>query len=216
MKPVEPVAIAGIGCICSAGLVLKECMDFLYKGKRKPAPPVHFPTKLTFPVFEVLEDFFQPSLFEEKNVLRTCKLALTATLEAVSDAGFDRKTLETMRVGACIGTNIGCSMYDESLSNDGRDNNTSFITPVNRFSFSNPTSSIASEFKITGPLQTVVNACSSGSDALGLAASWIRSGICDVVIAGDLLHFVLPRHIRSYDAIISKAFQGEIVLFIIG
>ena len=184
MKPVEPVAIAGIGCICSAGLVLKECMDFLYKGKRNPAPPVHFPTKLTFPVFEVLEDFFQPSLFEEKNVLRTCKLALTATLEAISDAGFDRKTLETKRVGACIGTNIGCSMYDESLSNDGMEDNASFITPVNRFLFSNPTSSIASEFKITGPLQTVVNACSSGSDALGLAASWIRSGICDIVITG--------------------------------
>ena len=184
MKPVEPVAIAGIGCICSAGLVLKKCMDFLYKGKRNPAPPVHFPTKLTFPVFEVLEDFFQPSLFEEKNVLRTCKLALTATLEAIINAGFDRKTLETKRVGACIGTNIGCSMYDESLSNDGMEDNASFITPVNRFFFSNPTSSIASEFNISGPLQTVVNACSSGSDALGLAASWIRSGICDIVIAG--------------------------------
>jgi 3-oxoacyl-(acyl-carrier-protein) synthase len=181
MKPLVPVAIAGIGCICSAGLVLKECMDFLYKGKRNPAPPVNFPTKLTFPVFEVLEDFFQSSLFEENNILRTCKLALTATLEAISDAGFDRKMLETKRVGACIGTNVGCSMHDESFANDG---NTPFITPVNRFLFSNPTSSIASEFKITGPLQTVVNACSSGSDALGLAASWIRSGICDIVITG--------------------------------
>jgi len=181
MKPVEPVAIAGIGCICSAGLVLNECMDFLYKGKRNPAPPVNFPTKLTFPVFEVLEDFFQSSLFEEKNVLRTCKLALTATLEAISDAGFDREIFKTKRVGACIGTNVGCSMHDESFSNDS---NTPFITPVYRFLFSNPTSSIASEFGITGPLQTVVNACSSGNDALGLAASWIRSGICDVVIAG--------------------------------
>jgi len=184
MKPVTPVAIAGIGCICSAGLVLKECMDFLYKGERNPAPPANFPTKLTFPVFEVLEDFFQSSLFKEKNVLRTCKLALTATLEAISDSGFDRKTLETKRVGACIGTNIGCSMYDESLYNGGRENNTSLITPVNRFLMSNPTGAIASEFGITGPLQTVVNACSSGSDALGLAASWIRSGICDIVIAG--------------------------------
>lgn len=184
MRPVEPVAIAGIGCICSAGLVLKECMDFLYKGQRNPAPPVNFSTKLTFPVFEVLEDFFQSNLFKEKNILRTCKLALTATLEAISDAGFNRKELQTMRVGACIGTNVGCSMHDESFSNKSAEDNTSFITPVNRFLFSNPTSSIASEFKITGPLQTVVNACSSGSDALGLAASWIRSGICDIVIAG--------------------------------
>ena len=184
MKPVEPVAIAGIGCICSAGLVLKECMNFLYKGKRHPAPPVNFPTKLTFPVFEVLEDFFQSSLFKQKNVLRTCKLALTATLEAMNNAGLDRKIFKTKRVGACIGTNIGCSMYDESLTNGGGEDNTSLITPVNRFFFSNPTSSIASEFGIAGPLQTVVNACSSGSDALGLGASWIRSGICDLVIAG--------------------------------
>jgi 3-oxoacyl-[acyl-carrier-protein] synthase-1/3-oxoacyl-[acyl-carrier-protein] synthase II len=184
MKPVEPVAIIGIGCICSAGLVLKECMDFLYQGKRYPAPPVNFPTKLTFPVFEVLGDFFQSSLFKEKNILRTCKLALTATLEAMSNAGCDRDIFKTKRVGACIGTNIGCSMYDESLTNGGGEDNTSFITPMNRFFFSNPTSSIASEFGIAGPLQTVVNACSSGSDALGLGASWIRSGICDLVIAG--------------------------------
>ena len=184
MKPVAPVAIVGIGCICSAGLVLEDCMDSLYKGKRNPAPPINFPTKLTFPVFEVLEDFFQSSLFKEKNVLRTCKLALTATLEAMSNSGFDRELFKTKRVGACIGTNIGCSMYDESLTNGGRKDNTSFITPVNRFFFSNPTSSIASEFEIAGPLQTVVNACSSGSDALGLGASWIRSGICDLVIAG--------------------------------
>jgi len=184
MKPVEPVAIAGIGCICSAGIVLKECMNSLYKGERNPSPPVNFSTKLTFPVFEVLEDFFPAALFEKRNVHRTCKLALTATLEAISDAGFDRKKLETMCVGACIGTNIGCSMHDESFSDDGNQDNPQVITPVNRFLFSNPTSSIATEFKITGPLQTVVNACSSGSDALGLAASWIRSGICDIVIAG--------------------------------
>jgi len=184
MKPLSPVAIAGIGCICSAGLVLRECMDFLYKGKRNPAPPVNFSTKLNFPVFEVIEDFFQPDLFEEKKILRTCKLALTATLEAIRDAGFDRRILETKRVGACIGTNVGCSMHDESFSDESAKGNNSFITPVHRFFFSNPTSSIATEFKIAGPLQTVVNACSSGSDALGIAASWIRSGICDIALAG--------------------------------
>jgi 3-oxoacyl-(acyl-carrier-protein) synthase len=33
-------------------------------------------------------------------------------------------------------------------------------------------------------VQTVTNACSSGADALGLGAAWIRSGICDAVLAG--------------------------------
>jgi len=184
MKPVTPVAIAGIGCICSAGLILKDCIDFLYKGERHPAPPVSFSTRLTFPVFEVLEDFFPSDLVKKTNLLRTCKLALTATLEAISDAGLDRKILEKKRVGVCIGTNVGSSMNNEAFCLDDGDGRDPFISPVERFLISNPTSSIAAEFGTTGPLQTVVNACSSGSDALGLAASWIRSGICDIVIAG--------------------------------
>jgi len=185
MIPVTPVAIAGIGCICSAGLELKECMDHLYNGKRNPAPPTNFPTNISLPVFEVLQDFFPSRLFKTKDVLRTCKLALTATLEAINDAGFDPKILQTKRVGTCIGTNVGSSMYEETFSNESkRKKDSSFITPVNRFLMSNPTSTIANEFNLAGPLQTVVNACSAGSDALGLAASWIRSGICDMVIAG--------------------------------
>jgi 3-oxoacyl-(acyl-carrier-protein) synthase len=31
---------------------------------------------------------------------------------------------------------------------------------------------------------TIVNACSSGTDAIGVAASWIKAGLCDVAIAG--------------------------------
>ncbi len=43
---------------------------------------------------------------------------------------------------------------------------------------------IAREHGLRGPCQTVVNACSSGTDAIGIAASWIRAGVCDAVIAG--------------------------------
>ena len=49
---------------------------------------------------------------------------------------------------------------------------------------SSPASVIAREFGLTGPCQTVVNACASGTDAVGLAASWIRGGVCDLAIAG--------------------------------
>jgi 3-oxoacyl-(acyl-carrier-protein) synthase len=31
---------------------------------------------------------------------------------------------------------------------------------------------------------TIVNACSSGTDAIGVASSWINAGLCDVAIAG--------------------------------
>jgi 3-oxoacyl-[acyl-carrier-protein] synthase-1/3-oxoacyl-[acyl-carrier-protein] synthase II len=43
---------------------------------------------------------------------------------------------------------------------------------------------VAQEFGLTGPCQTITNACSSGAAAIGHAAGWVRTGICDVALAG--------------------------------
>jgi 3-oxoacyl-[acyl-carrier-protein] synthase-1/3-oxoacyl-[acyl-carrier-protein] synthase II len=58
------------------------------------------------------------------------------------------------------------------------------LSPAERFRMVNPARWIAQRFGLTGPHLTIVNACSAGSDALGLAATWIRAGRCDVVLAG--------------------------------
>jgi 3-oxoacyl-[acyl-carrier-protein] synthase-1/3-oxoacyl-[acyl-carrier-protein] synthase II len=58
------------------------------------------------------------------------------------------------------------------------------MAPITRYLNSNPATVIAREFDLCGPCQTVVNACSSGTDAIGLGASWVQSGLCDIVIAG--------------------------------
>lgn len=186
MDPLTPVAIAGIGCICSAGLTLKNSMKSLYRGERRPAPPTCFstPPPFAFPVFEIREDSFPSRKIKEKNVLRTCQLAVTAALEAIENGGLDREFLKKKRMGVCIGTNVGSCVNNEAFYLSHRDRDDLLAAPANRFLLSNPTSVIAAEFCADGPLQTVVNACSAGSDAIGLAAAWIRAGLCDVVIAG--------------------------------
>jgi 3-oxoacyl-[acyl-carrier-protein] synthase II len=55
---------------------------------------------------------------------------------------------------------------------------------ITRLLNSNPAAVIAREFDLCGPCQTVVNACSSSTDAVGLAASWIQLGLCDIVLTG--------------------------------
>jgi len=40
------------------------------------------------------------------------------------------------------------------------------------------------EFGITGPAFTVATACASSAHAIGLASNMVRSGMCDVAIAG--------------------------------
>jgi 3-oxoacyl-[acyl-carrier-protein] synthase-1/3-oxoacyl-[acyl-carrier-protein] synthase II len=174
------VAITGMGCLCAAGMDLPACLDSMFKGVRAPAPPVRFecnnPTR--YPVFEV------PDFIEPPELLRTSALGLRAVREAISDAGLDRDTLSSLNVGICVGTTVGCAMSDESFCRAYRAGRDPDMRPIERILRSNPAEVIAREYGFTGPRQTVVNACTSGTDALGVAASWIRAGICDLVIAG--------------------------------
>lgn len=175
-----PVAITGLGCICAAGSNLDECMESLYSGRRSPVEPSRFtsshPTR--YPVFEV------PGFEEPQALLRTSALALHAAREAITDSGLEPEILHKLRVGVCIGTTVGSAMNNEQFCRDYRSGLTPDIEPIERIMRSNPATVIAREFGLTGPCQTVVNACASGTDAVGLAASWIRGGICDIAIAG--------------------------------
>ena len=106
--------------------------------------------------------------------MRTCRLALTAALEAVDNAGIDREFLRKRRVGVCIGTNVGSCVNNEAFYVNRRTGADPLSAPTDRFLMSNPTRVTAIEFCAGGPLQTVVNACSAGGDAIGLGAAWIR------------------------------------------
>ena len=216
MIAARPVAIAGIGCLCAAGLSLTECMTSFYAGRRHPAPPTRFSFEqnFSFPVFEITDDFFPADRLNTIRRMRTAKLALTATLEALDDAGLSAELLKNANTGVCIGTNVGSAMNNEAFYRDNIEGCDPYISPIDRFKMTNPTENIAAEFQYGGPCQTVVNACSAGSDALGLAASWIRSGMCDAVIAGgaDELYRVTYTGFKSLfinDASACKPFDAE-------
>ncbi len=186
MSGPSPVAVTGVGCLCAAGANLAACMESLFKERRHPAPPSRFETEhaIRYPVFEVSEGFFPPELPEDGQLLRTSRLALAATLEALHDADWNPEDLKGLRVGVCIGTTVGSAMNSEEFYRDYRSGKRPEMTPIERFLRSNPAASVARYFGLSGPVQTVVNACSSGTDALGLAASWVRNGLCDVALAG--------------------------------
>ena len=175
-----PVAITGLGCICAAGNDLDACLETLYGAGRPPAPPTIFasshPTR--YPVFEVA------GFRERPGLLRTSALALRAAGEALAQAGLDPAALAGLRVGVCVGTTVGCALNDEEFCRAYRAGEEPDLEPIERILRSNPAAAIAREFGLDGPCQTVVNACASGTDAVGLAASWVRGGLCDLAIAG--------------------------------
>ncbi len=186
MKPLAPVAVTGMGCLCAAGLTVEACMDFLFRGERFPIRPSRFSTDpgTGFPVFEVESGFWSPDRFRSFPRCRTVRLALTAAREALSQAGLSRDLLKKKRVGVCIGSNVAGSVSNPELFGHAAARDGGYPTSGRRFVAANPAVGLAREFELTGPLETVVTACSAGTDAIGLGAAWIRMGLCDAVLAG--------------------------------
>lgn len=185
MSGLKPVSVTGLGCICSAGANLEDCLSALESGQRAPKPPTRFHCEfsMSYPVFEAdteAVDSYRP----ESDRSFTVHMACWAAREAMAQAGLRETDLARARIGVCIGTSVGASLNLLDFYRTRREGNTPDMLPVHRYLNSNPAVAVAQEFGASGPVQCVVNACSSGADALGMAASWIRRDLCDIVIAG--------------------------------
>lgn len=114
---------------------------------------------------------------------RTFGLALAATQEALSDAGLQRAP-PGFRLGVCLGTTVACQLNDVAFYRDYRTTGQPALDAAERFAAGSLAERIARAVGAQGPVLTVVNACSSGTDAVGVALSWLRAGLCDAVVAG--------------------------------
>lgn len=182
----QPTAITGLGCLSGAGLNLAESLENMFSGRRNPRPPTRFTTDhaVASLVMELRDGFRLPLDEQESVYARTCQLALAAVLQALADAGWDSENLRGKRVGVCIGTTVGCALNCDDFYRAYKGDAIPDMGIMERFLRSNPAAVVARQLKLDGPVQTVVNACSSGTDAIGIGATWLRAGVCDMVIAG--------------------------------
>lgn len=184
---IRAVVISGLGCVCAAGLDLSESVQGVFAGQIRPVKPRKFSTAhpTAYPVFEVPERFFPQAPTSGSNGQSlTVRYALAAAAEALQQAGLSGQDLKRLKVGTCIGTTVGSTLNNEAFYREYLAGNHPGMAPVRRFMDNNPASVVAREFGLHGPCQTVVNACSSGTDAIGIAAGWIQGGLCDMAVAG--------------------------------
>ena len=173
------VAITGIGVVSAVGRNLEETLNTFRQGPGSAGTVSVFPTGLPYPVFEV-KHFHRNSPDDET---RTMSLALCAVEEALIDAGMDFQ-LSGVRVGVCLGTTVGSQLNDLDFYLKYRRKESVSMRSVDRYLKGNLAEGVRRAIWARGPSVTVVNACSSGADAIGVALSWLRSGVCDVALAG--------------------------------
>jgi nodulation protein E len=129
-------------------------------------------------------DHFDPKAADMLD--RFAQFAVIAGREAIRNSGIEwtPELRETTAIvtGSCIG---GQSTEDKGfveVYRRGRPRPHPMTIPKTMANAG--ASALAMEFGITGPSFTVATACASSNHAIGLAANMVRSGMCDVALAG--------------------------------
>jgi len=173
----NPVVISGMGAICAAGKTTGEILSSFESCRRAPARPTVFASSLDFPVFEVLKFSHSPQ------IMRTLALAYAALDEALLAAGLSGD-LSGLRAGVCLGTTVASQLNNEAWYRQYRSQGQMLPEPIDIYFKGNLAQALAVRMKVTGPALTIVNACSSGADAIGVALDWLSTDLCDIVITG--------------------------------
>lgn len=185
-KRTQTAAVTGMGAMCSLGMNLKTSIESLFSTPPAPAPPTAFSTDHPepYPVFGLPGGLPPDVVRQGRDLSLTARMAVAVAREALEDAGLTPDMLKGKTVGVCMGTTVGASLNNDPFYISYKKGEAPEMDPIRRFLFSNPARAVAREFKVNGPVQTVVNACASGADAVGIGAEWIKTGRCDIVIAG--------------------------------
>lgn len=174
------VLITGLGAISAAGINLADTLDSFECGKRNAGPVSLFETALKYPVFEVKEIPVFKNFLQGQ---RTLSLALAAATEALKQAHLE-DDISKYRIGVCMGTTVASQLNDLDFYKSYRSSGSAPMAAVDRYLKGNLAEFILRRIKAKGPAFTIVNACSSGTDAIGVALSWLNNNLCDIAIAG--------------------------------
>lgn len=171
-----------MGAVSAAGWGLEAIAARLFNGREAGATEseeIRF-FKLKKPSDAAQTDF-QPNVF-----------ALSAVDETLRSAGVERADLKGMRLGVCIGSTVGCTNYQEEFAKDFFAGNFPNASALRNYFHNNTAQFIARTLGLNGPVQMLSNACTSGVDAIGVAANWLDADLCDAVICGGT-ETILPR-----------------------
>jgi nodulation protein E len=186
---VRRVVVTGIGAVSSAGIGSEPLWRAARDGKPCIGPlVVRQPYGGRIKISAQVRDFdieaqLGPKIAPFADPFTA--YALVAADEAFAQAGLDPNVRQGTRCAALLGTGIGgMQTCDDGIYNVYFANKRPDTLTVPRLIPSAGPSQLSMRFGATGPCFAVVSACSSGSQAIGLALQMIRAGMIDRAIVG--------------------------------
>jgi 3-oxoacyl-[acyl-carrier-protein] synthase II len=184
------VVVTGLGAITAAGPTAAALRAALH-GERTciGAVSVVETEGLRVHVAGEVRDVPEPRLLPRaarQRASRSDRFALIALDEALAHSGLELPLEAPARVGVAIGSSTGGMLETEAYYRTRLTREPAGVwrKRLAAATVAAPTDLVASTVGATGPRLSPSTACSSGAIALAMAATWIRSGAADVVIAG--------------------------------
>jgi beta-ketoacyl-acyl-carrier-protein synthase II len=190
------VAITGIGLVTPAGTGVKENWDRLGSGLSSAATdaalhglPVDFDCRV--PEFDAAALL---GGFEARQLERFVQLAVVAARQALDDAGWDPALWDGARVGVVLGNSLGGAGALEQQHIALRESGPHRVSPLTipMYMVNMVAGYVAIDVGAKGPSLVTATACASGTTAVGTARELLRSGACDIVLAGGTESALTP------------------------
>ncbi len=149
-----------------------------------------FPPDVSCPCFAVdgladrLRQCGADSLLAGRRENRTVLLAVAAICEALERASLSLSELRRKRVGVVLGTTVGCTFHNEDYYLEWRNGEDPAPEPLFTYLSANLAARVQAVLGCDGPGLVITNACASGTDAIGVAKTWLQTDRCDIAIAG--------------------------------
>ncbi len=202
------VVITGMGAICALGHNAREVWAGIREGRSAIAPLTGFEdqTDLRVRVAAQVRDYDPARHFDPKKLIlldRVSQFSIIAAREAVAQAGLKFRERDLSARTACvIGTGTGGEQTNDECSKRlyGEGNPRMHPLSIVRRMMSAPASQVSIEFGITGPTFVTSSACASANHALASAFALVRSGLCDVALAGGTEACITLGVLRAWEA----------------
>jgi 3-oxoacyl-[acyl-carrier-protein] synthase II len=196
--------VTGIGALTPLGLDMQTTWENLIAGKSGIANITLFDTTNMEVKFAGEVKGFDPSLYINRKDIRRmdrfAQLAVAAGFQAVKNANLTIDDSNKDEIGVFIGSGIGglTTLFEQArvLVEKGPDRVSPFLAPMMISDIAAAQISIA--LGVRGPNMCMTSACSSGSDAIGSAAEYIKYGNADVMIAGGAEAIVNPLGVTAF------------------
>ena len=184
------VVITGMGAITPLGNSVDEFWSGIKAGKSGIGPITQFDASINKVHYAAEVKNFNPGDYmdpkDARKMARFTQFGVAAAKQCIEDAGLMGNSEILDETGIILGVGIGGLEVTESS-----------VLSMQKMGFvkTNPMAipelipnevggNIAINFGLHGPVQSIATACSSGSDAMGVAFDMVRSGRLDTCLTG--------------------------------